>query len=243
MRRNVLEYDDVMNRQRELIYAERDKVLNGVDIHDEVVSMFPDVVHKVVYNDIEDDTPFYDWDLEKLNKDLEVRLFPKGSNIVDEKFVDECEVKDVYDKVLELVNERYEKVQEEAKEFGFEFPKFERYFLLRVVDVLWMEHIDTMSMLKREISTQGYGGHDPLVAYKREGFDLFDEMIEKIREDTCTFLLNVKFERPPELKKVEKPIPTTTNQKFVQAKSTKVVGRNDPCPCGSGKKYKQCCGR
>lgn len=242
-RRNVLEYDDVMNRQRELIYAERDKVLNGVDIHDEVVGMFPDVVHKIVYNDIDDDTPFYDWDLEKLNKDLEDRLIPKGSNVVDEKFVDECEVSDVYNKVLDIVNDRYNGVIEESKELGFDFSKFERYFLLRVVDVLWMEHIDTMDMLKREIATQGYGGHDPLVAYKREGFDLFDQMVEKIREDTCTFLLNVKFERPPELKKAEKPVATTTNQKFVQAKSTKIVGRNDPCPCGSGKKYKHCCGR
>ena len=242
-RKFVLEYDDVMNRQREIIYNERDKVLKGVDIHDEILSMFPDVVSKVVYNVIDDDTPSFKWDLEKLNKDLEVRLIEKGRNLVTEDFVEECDARDVYEKVLKEVYNRYDKLIEESKELGFDFSRFERYFLLRVVDVLWMEHIDTMEILKREIGIQAYGGRNPLVEYKREGFDLFDRMIEKIREDTCTFLLNVKIQRPPEIKKAVKPIQTSTNQKFVQAKSDKTVGRNDPCPCGSGKKYKHCCGR
>ena len=242
-RKFVLEYDDVMNRQREIIYNERDKVLKGVDIHDEILSMFPDVVSKVVYNVIDDDTPSFKWDLEKLNKDLEVRLIEKGRNLVTEDFVEECDARDVYEKVLKEVYNRYDKLIEESKELGFDFSRFERYFLLRVVDMLWMEHIDTMEILKREIGTQVYGGRNPLVEYKREGFDLFDRMIEKIREDTCTFLLNVKIQRPPEIKKAVKPIQTSTNQKFVQAKSDKTVGRNDPCPCGSGKKYKHCCGR
>ena len=242
-RKFVLEYDDVMNRQREIIYNERDKVLKGVDIHDEILSMFPDVVSKVVYNVIDDDTPSFKWDLEKLNKDLEVRLIEKGRNLVTEDFVEECDARDVYEKVLKEVYNRYDKLIEESKELGFDFSRFERYFLLRVVDVLWMEHIDTMEILKREIGLQAYGGRNPLVEYKREGFDLFDRMIEKIREDTCTFLLNVKIQRPPEIKKAVKPIQTSTNQKFVQAKSDKTIGRNDPCPCGSGKKYKHCCGR
>ena len=242
-RKFVLEYDDVMNRQREIIYNERDKVLKGVDIHDEILSMFPDVVSKVVYNVIDDDTPSFKWDLEKLNKDLEVRLIEKGRNLVTEDFVEECDAKDVYEKVLKEVYNRYDKLIEESKELGFDFSRFERYFLLRVVDMLWMEHIDTMEILQREIGLQVYGGRNPLVEYKREGFDLFDRMIEKIRESTCTFLLNVRIQRPPEIKKAVKPIQTSTNQKFVQAKSDKTVGRNDPCPCGSGKKYKHCCGR
>jgi len=102
-----------------------------------------------------------------------------------------------------------------------------------------------MEILKKEIGLQAYGGHNPLVEYKRTGFELFDEMIEKIREDTCSFLLNVKINKPPELKKVapNPQVNTQTNAKFVQAKSTKTAGRNDPCPCGSGKKYKQCCGK
>ena len=243
-RKFVLEYDDVMSKQREIIYGERNKVLEGVDIHQEVLDMFPDVVKKVVYSCLDDDKPYFDWDLDELNKELEVKLFPKDSNIVDEKFVEECDVEEVYSKILDKVVERYENLIKETKELGFDFSKFERYFLLRVVDVLWMGHIDTMEILKKEIGLQAYGGHNPLVEYKRAGFDLFDEMIEKIREDTCTFLLNVKVNKPPELKKVENPQTNMqTNAKFVQAKSTKTVGRNDPCPCGSGKKYKNCCGR
>jgi len=241
-RKFVLEYDDVMSKQREIIYAERNKVLDGVDIHGEVLDMFPDVVKKIVYGCLNDDEPYFNWDLDELNKELEVKLFEKGSNIVTEKFVEECDVEEVYSKILAKVIERYEGIISEAKELGFDFSKFERYFLLRVVDVLWMGHIDTMEVLKKEIGLQAYGGHNPLVEYKRAGFDMFDEMIEKIREDTCTFLLNVKVKKPPQLKKVEKP-QTQTNEKFVQAKSNKVVGRNDPCPCGSGKKYKVCCGR
>lgn len=241
-RKFVLEYDDVMSKQREIIYGERNKVLDGVDIHGEILDMFPDVVKKVVYNCLDDDKPYFDWDLAELNKELEVKLFEKGSNVITEEFVEECDVNDVYNKVLEKVVERYENIIKEASELGFDFSNFERYFLLRVVDVLWMEHIDTMEILKKEIGLQAYGGHNPLVEYKRAGFDMFDEMIEKIREDTCTFLLNVKIKQPPQLKKVEKPV-AQTNEKFVQAKSNKVVGRNDPCPCGSGLKYKKCCGK
>ena len=129
-----------------------------------------------------------------------------------------------------------------AKEYGYDFAGFERYFLLRVVDVLWTEHIDTMDMLRREIRTVAYGQQNPIIAYKKEGFEMFDRMIEKIRTDVCTFLINVKVEAPPEMKAREKE-QTNTNEVFVQAKTSKVVGRNDSCPCGSGKKYKNCCGK
>ena len=242
-RKFVLEYDDVMSKQREIIYGERNKVLEGVDIHSEVLDMFPDVVRRTVYSVIDDEKPYFDWDLDKLNKELEVKLFEKGSNVVTEKFVEDLEAEEVYAKILDLVLKRYENVVKEAKEINFDFSRLERNFLLRVVDILWMEHIDTMEILKKEIGLQAYGGHNPLVEYKREGFDLFDEMIEKIREYTCTFLINTKVKLVPELKMPKRSVPTKTNDKFVQAKSNKVVGRNDPCPCGSGKKYKYCCGR
>ena len=243
IRRNVLEYDNVMSQQRETIYAERDKVLNGVDIHQEVLDMFPDVIKDTVYSDIDDDIPYYDWDLEKLNKDLEVRLVEKGTNLITEDFVEDCEVEDVYNKVLKYVQDRYENVTKNASDMGLNFSKFEGLFLLRVVDVLWMEHIDTMDMLRKEIGLQAYGGHDPIVEYKRDGYDMFSNMIKQIREDTCTHLLNVQIQR------VQQPVQRTQNQnlqtnaKPTQAVSKKVVGRNDPCPCGSGKKYKHCCGR
>lgn len=240
MRKNVLELDDVLNRQRTIIYAERDKVLDGNNVHDEIIDMFPEAVHKVVYNSLDENKPYFEWDLEELNKSLEDRLFVKGSNIVDEKFVEDLDVSDVYDKVMEIVLKRYASIVEQANGYGYDFSKLERYFLLRVVDVLWMDHIDTMDMLKKGIGLQQYGRRDPIVEYKREGFDLFDRMIEKIREDTCTFLLNVKVEAPPAMP-TQKKVETTTNEKFTQAKSSKVVGRNDPCPCGSGRKYKNCC--
>ena len=242
-RRTVLEYDDVMNQQREIIYGERDKVLKGVDIHDEVLSMFPDVVHNVIYNVIDDDKPYFDWDLDELNKELEVKLFPKGSNIITEEFVEDCEVKDVYEKVLQKVYDRYEKVVSDAKEIGFDFSIIERQVLLRFVDVLWMSHIDTMQILKNEIGLQAYGGHNPVVEYKREAFEMFDEMVANIREGTCTMLLNVKIEKNPQMQKREEPQNIQTNQKFTQAKSDKTLGRNDPCWCGSGKKFKHCHGK
>ncbi len=241
-RSSVLEYDDVMNQQRETIYKERNKVLEGQDVHAEVLEMFPEVVSRIVYGCLDEDKPYFEWDLKEINTQLEDKLFEKGSNIVDEKFVEDCEVEDVYAKVLKLVLDKYENLAKQAKEYGYDFAGFERFFLLRVVDLLWTEHIDTMDMLRREIRTVAFGQQNPIIAYKKEGFDLFDRMIERIRTDVCTFLINVKVEKPPEIKAKEKE-QTTTNEVFVQAKSNKVVGRNDPCPCGSGKKYKNCCGK
>ena len=242
-RKAVLEYDDVMSKQRGIIYGERNKVLEGVDIHDQILKMFPDVVEKVIYGLLSDEKPYFEWDLDEVNDALEDRLFPKGTNLLTEEFVEDCEVNDVYNKVLDKVYERYENVIKQAEELNFDFSKLERYFLLRVVDVLWMDHIDTMDILKKEIGLQAYGGHDPVIEYKREGYDMFEKMIEKINEDTCTFLLNVKINQPPEMK-VQNKVQTQTNQKTtVQAKNEKLVGRNDPCPCGSGKKYKNCCGK
>ncbi len=242
MRRSrVLEYDDVMNQQREVIYKERDKVLEGHDVHAEILEMFPAVVKNIVYGNLDEDKPYFEWDLTDINTALEDRLFEKGSNVVDEKLVEDCEVEDVYAKVLKLVLDKYENLVSKAKEYGYDFAGFERYFLLRVVDVLWTEHIDTMDMLRREITTVSYGNQNPIIAYKKEGYDMFERMNEKITTDVCTFLINVKVEAPPEIKAKEKE-QTNTNEVFVQAKSAKVVGRNDPCPCGSGKKYKNCCG-
>ena len=241
-RKFVLEYDDVMNTQRNIIYGERNKVLDGVDIHDEILSMFPDTVERIIFGLLSDDKPYFEWDLGPVNDALEDRLFPKGTNLLTEEFVEDCEVNDVYEKVLSKVLERYENVVKQAEQLNFDFSKLERYFLLRVVDVLWMDHIDTMDILKKEIGLQAYGGHDPLVEYKREGHQMFERMTEKIKEDTSTFLLNVKIKEPPQIK-VRDKIQTQTNEKTtVQAKNEKIVGRNDPCPCGSGRKYKNCCG-
>ena len=242
-RKFVLEYDDVMNKQREIIYKERDKVLAGESVHEEIMDMFPEVVREIVYNNLDANKPYYEWKLDNINSALEDRLFPKGSNVVNSQFVDDCEIDDVVNKILDLVNKRYQENIDKAKEINFDFSKLERYFLLRVVDTLWMDHIDAMSILKNEIGLQAYGQRDPLVAYKKQGFDMFEEMVNKIRHDTSTLLLNVKIDKaPPKMEKREK-IKTNTNEKFVQAKSDKVVSRNALCPCGSGLKYKHCCGK
>lgn len=244
-RKFVLEFDDVMSKQREIIYGERNRVLEGVDIHGEILDMFPDIVHKAVFDCIDDEKPYFEWDLDKLNKELEVKLFAKGTNLVTEEFVEELEAEDVYKKVLDKVIERYEALSTKTKEIGFDFSIVERDFLLRIVDANWMDHIDTMEMLKKEILLQQYGGHNPVVEYKREGFELFDNMVEKIREDTAMYLLNmqIRVEKVPTARKEQNPNNLQTNEKTVQAKSNKTLGRNDPCWCGSGKKFKHCHGK
>lgn len=128
----------------------------------------------------------------------------------------------------------------DAESIGANFADFERYVLLRVVDSLWMDHIDQMTVLRNEIGLQGYGQHDPIVAYKQIGFEMFDEMISKIREQTALFLLNINVDKKPEPKQVAKPI-VVVEQKTAKAEAK--IGRNSPCPCGSGKKYKNCCGK
>ncbi len=244
-RKFVLEFDDVMSKQREIIYGERNKVLDGVDIHSEILDMFPEVVHKAVFSCIDDEKPYFEWDLDKLNKELEVKLFEKGTNLVTEEFVEDLEAQDVYDKVLSKVIERYEALCSKTKEIGFDFSIIERDFLLRIVDTNWMDHIDTMEMLKKEIGLQAYGGRNPVVEYKREGFDLFDSMIERIREDTSMYLLNmhIRLEQTP-IKRNDRAMQNLqTNEKVTQAKSEKTLGRNELCWCGSGKKFKHCHGK
>ena len=142
--------------------------------------------------------------------------------------------------MLNAVYDRYNEKMADAESIGANFSDFERYVLLRVVDSLWMDHIDQMTVLRNEIGLQGYGQHDPIIAYKQIGFEMFDEMISKIREQTALFLLNINVEKKPEPKQVAKPI-IVVEQKTAKAETK--IGRNSPCPCGSGKKYKNCCGR
>jgi len=253
-RKNVLEYDDVMNTQRDIIYRERNRVLEGVDVHEEIKNYFPDMVSEIVNTYLDADKPYYEWDIKALNTQLEQRLFPRGTNFVTDAMIEDADIEEVLHKVLEDVLARFEHKTELAKKLNFDFSQFERYVLLNIVDHQWMDHIDAMSILKNEIGLRAYGQHNPIDAYKQEGFEMFDTMINRIREDTATILLNVNIEEPPQQKqniykpKVEfvqaKPTQTEANApvEHKQAKSDKVAGRNDPCPCGSGKKFKNCCG-
>ncbi len=247
-RKNVLRFDDVMSKQRQIIYGERNKVLDGVDVHEQIMEMYPEVVGNICNTYLDADKPYFEWDLKALNTALEDKLFPKGTNLVTEEFVENCEISDVIEKIMKVITDKYQVNVEKTKEVGVDFSMFERLILLRVVDSLWMDHIDQMQILRNEIGIQAYGQKDPVVEYKRQGFEMFDHMVDRIHEDVTAFLLNTKIEieRKVEMPKqhVFKPADIVDNapQKTIE-KNDRVIRRNDPCPCGSGKKYKQCCGR
>ena len=242
-RSNVLKYDDVLNSQRKIIYEQRNNVLDGVNLHEEVLDMISDLAQKVVYDNISDEKSYDEWDLDDLNDELNVKIFGPDYNYVTEDLVEGFDTEMLAEKVSEHAIEVYNKKCEETLKLGFNFEILERSFLLRVVDSLWMEHIDYMNMLRNEIGLRAYGNHDPVVAYKQEGYELFDKMIEQIRTEVPTFLLHAKVNVEPV--EAKKPVMfTNAGEGKTQQKSNKpLVGRNEPCPCGSGKKYKNCCGR
>ncbi len=258
-RKTVLRFDDVLNKQREIIYNERNTVLDGMPVHDQILNMFPEIISKVVRKCIDDDKPYYEWNLEKLQTELERGLLEKGSNLVNEKFVEGCDVKDIEEKVLKLVNDRFAERKKEAEELDFEFAKLERLVLLRMVDLNWMGHIEDMQIMKNEIFARGFGNQDPVLAYKQDGYELFDKMIYEIKEKTAYVLLNNRLQRAePEIQRPQYNVvitgkELTPEERAKQAKKPHVqktvvntenkVGRNDLCPCGSGKKYKNCCGK
>ena len=254
MRKTVLQFDDVMNAQREVIYKERNKVLDGLDVHEQIMGMFPGVISKFCDKCVDDDKPYFEWDFAKINQELERGLLEKDKNVITEEFCEGFDREDLEDAVLKLVEKRYNERMVEAGKVGIDFEKIERFVLLKVVDSNWMNHIDDMQTMKNEIFARGFGNQDPILAYKKEGYEMFDNMIEKIKETTCIVLLNTNIEiRRPE----PKPQPKMTEarvydpqaqsrpqeiKKQVTVKNTeKKVGRNDPCPCGSGQKYKNCC--
>ncbi len=243
-RRNVLELDEVINKQRNIIYSERNKLLDGEDVHEQIRQMFPDVINDSLAGSVDLDKPSIEWDMEEINRSLEDKLYPKGSNFVTEKMLDDTEYDELCKVVLEDVEKRYEDKKAEIEGLGVPFVEIERSILLDMVDKAWMEHIDTMSTLSHEILVQSYGRQDPIVAYKREGFKMFDEMIGNIREKTSTILLNIVVRTAPRPQVSPQQTFVTNNgdKANSQAKSNKIA-RNDPCPCGSGRKYKNCCGK
>ena len=248
-RRSTIQFDDVMNTQRNIIYKERNKVLDGIDVHNQIMDMFPDYVSRLVNTYLDTNKPYFEWDLEPLNIALEDKLFPKQTNLITEEFVDDCDIKDVIDKILKVIYARYDEKQAEAERFNLNFSDIEKHILLTVVDDLWMTHIDQMSVLRNEIILRQYGNQDPIVAYKNEGFELFDKMVESICENTCQFVLNFQLNIQPSapaytpLFKPVKPINVVESGPKSPAKTDKVAGRNQACPCGSGKKFKNCCGQ
>ena len=242
-RKRVLEYDDVLNKQRQIIYAERDKVLDGVDIHPQIVDMMHEYISDLTNTYLDSSKPSYEWELEPLNKALEDKLLDKGTNFVTKDLVEDCTVELVTEKVFDHILSTYEKKIEEIKKFGLDFSIIERDRLLRVVDKFWTDHIDAMNTLRNEIGILAYGQKDPIVAYKNQGFEMFDKMIQDIREYTASSLYRTKVQikLQPVMPKGPVAMGNTNKSESLNQKRSSHIGRNDLCPCGSGKKYKNCC--
>ena len=243
IRKILLEYDQVMNDQREIIYKERRRVLDGENMRDAIFKMITDRVENCVDTCISSDIPKEEWDLNELNQ-LILSMIPMQA--VTPEDVDSVKNNK---ELKHLLKERAVKLYE-AKETEFpepeQFRELERVVLLKVIDRKWMDHIDDMDQLRQGIGLQSYGQRDPLVEYKMAGFDMFDEMTASIQEDTIRLLYHVKIEQKVEREQVAKVTGTNKDESATNTPKKRAAAKvypNDPCPCGSGKKYKQCCGR
>ena len=255
IRKTVLQFDDVLNAQREIIYSQRNSVLEGESVHEQIMNMLPSVVTTFVNRCVDPEKPYFDWDYAKINKELENGILERGKNLITEDMCEGFDIEDFNEKVLELAKERYQNRMQEAGKLGIDFEKIEKFVLLKVVDSNWMNHIDDMQIMKNEIFARGFGNQDPILAYKKDGFEMFDKMVDRIKETTCLVLLNTNIEiRRREPAKEENNLKNTKAEKYDPSErpqerkiqktvvnTERKIGRNDPCPCGSGKKYKNCC--
>ena len=244
IRKNLLEYDQINNEQRETIYAERRKVLDGDNMRDSIYKMITDVVEAKADMCISADQSASEWDLVELNE-LMLPIFPFDVIELDEEQLKKFKKADMVQYLKEKAVKLYE-----AKEAEFTEPEqireLERVFLLKVIDRKWMDHIDDMDQLRTGIGLQAYGQRDPVIEYKMTGFDMFNEMTEAIKEDTVKLLLHVKVEQKVEREQVAKVTGTNKDESTVRAPKKREKAKiypNDPCPCGSGKKYKLCHGK
>ena len=241
IRKNLLQYDDVMNNQREIIYGKRNQILDNESIHEMVLSTFRHHVEDLVKSHIPPENELTKEDYKDIREFVNENLL---KNDLEEKDVNGKQPEELIDFICKRVIEEYEdKIKDIPEEVSQEF---EKVITLQVVDNYWMEHINTMSHLREGIHLRGYAQEDPLRAYTMEGFDLFDSMLQKIDKDISIFLLKAEIRQNIERKENTKKITTNDSEDKVEKKKpkkTKKVGRNDPCPCGSGKKYKQCCGK
>ena len=242
IRKNLLDYDQVNNEQREIIYKERRQVLDGENMRDAIYDMIQDIVDNTVDMCFSDDVDSEDWDLNEFNNVL-CQIIPIQP-LTEEKVKGKKK-----NEMKQLIKEEATKLYE-TKESEFPEPEqlreLERVILLKSIDSKWMDHIDDMEILRQGIGLTAYGQRDPVVEYKMVAFDMFNNMLTSIKEDTVRMLYHVKVEQKIEREQVAKVTGTNKDEssvrKPVQRKEIKVYP-NDPCPCGSGKKYKQCCGR
>ena len=243
IRENLLKYDEVMNEQREVIYDERRRVLNGESMRTVIMKMITDIVENAVDMSISDDQGTEDWDLTELNSLLlPIIPLPPVALKDDQKDMKKNELKHM---LKEAATKLYEAKEAEFPE-AEQIREIERVILLKVIDAKWMAHIDDMDQLREGIGLQAYGQRDPLVEYKMSGYEMFDSMTAAIREDTVRILFHIRVEQKVEREPAAKVTGTNKDDTAVNApkkREAKKIYPNDPCPCGSGKKFKQCCGR
>jgi len=244
IRKNLLEYDRVNNEQREIIYRERRRVLAGESMRDTILKMISDTVENHVNTSIRDDQYAEDWDMTELNEGL-VPIFPFAPIVLTE------DQKKTY-KRNSLIHQLKQQAVEAYESKEAEFPvketmrEIERIIMLRAIDTNWMNHIDDMDQLRQGIGLQAYGQKDPVVEYRMQGFDMFDSMITNIQEDVVKMIMHIRLEQKLEREEVVKATGTNKDDTVANAPKKRANAKvypNDPCPCGSGKKFKQCCGR
>ncbi|OUQ59175.1 preprotein translocase subunit SecA [Tyzzerella sp. An114] len=244
VRKHLLDYDEVMNEQRELIYGERRRVLFGENLRDSIMSMIKEFINRTVEGCVGEVQYAEDWDMKELNEQINA-VIPMGFvNIKDEKVKEMTK-----DKLKEVLEQLAVKLYEfKEKEIGDDekMRELERVILLRVIDQKWMDHIDDMDQMRQGIGLHAYAQRDPLIEYKYAAYDMFNEMSENIQKDTIKTLYHVRIVTEPVREEVQRPMFTnrddSAQKKPIERKEEK-IGRNDLCPCGSGLKYKQCCGK
>ncbi len=244
IRKNLLEYDQVNNDQREIIYTERRKVLDDKSMRDSILKMITDTIEDCVSTSISDDQLPEEWDLNELNN-LLLPIIPLEPVTQDPSDLKYYKKNELIQKLKEEAVSLYEAKEAEFPEKE-QLREIERVILLKVIDRKWMDHIDDMDQLRQGIGLQAYGQRDPLVEFKFMGFEMFDEMTDAIREDTVKALMHVRIEQNVEREQVAKVTGTNKDDSVQQGpvrRAGKKIQPNDPCPCGSGKKYKYCCGK
>ena len=241
IRKNLLQYDDVMNNQRELIYDKRNKILDNDSIHEMVLTTFRHHIEDLVKSHLAPEGYLTEDDYKEIREFVNENLLKKDLKMKD---IEKIETNDLIDYISKQVIEEYE---DKLKDVPIEVTQeFEKVITLQVLDNYWMEHINTMSHLREGIHLRGYAQEDPLRAYTIEGFDLFDSMLQKIDKDVSIFLLKAEIRQNIERKEPAKKLLTNDSEAEPvkrKPKRSQKIGRNDPCPCGSGRKYKQCCGK
>ena len=242
VRKRVLEYDDVMNKQRQLIYAERNEVLDGKDVHEQILKYFEPIVAEIVYKYLDAEGEVTDERIEMFNRELEDRILEKGTNLITHQVYEDKSDEKIEEYVYDTLVEQYENKIKKAEAENINFKATERNLLLRQVDSHWMQHIAAMDQLRKGIGLRALAQRDPVIEYRREGMDMFDAMIEDIQNVTAVHLAKIDIDAVIERKnlyiqEMKRHVTVRNND------ANKTVGRNDPCPCGSGRKYKNCCGK